>query len=841
MRRRDERSLLRARVATTLACALALLGANLFGAEDESRRERAERKIEQRLEEIPWYSPDAKSAKYLPIKPEPEKIIVETPPKAEKKPQQPVDLSFLLKAFAVVFLIALLALLAYYATLWRKRGAQKVRLDEQEARRRRVETLAEEARDFYDDLKGAAEAARARGDYRSATIFLFSWILVELDKRNFVLLDPGKTNMEYWRELASRPDLRAWYRTAMTTFEITYFGGREISRKEFDALWEITSPFEAAMQAEDALRAAREEQRLAAQRRADAAAWRQNSATPRMLFVGALVASSFFAAGCRKDSQEYWNRSYDLPASYNVKHSLDGVSIFEDCCASATSSKVVANQVVDLDDTDADAIVYLAAPQFVSSAVVNVVAPSDPNAKDAERAAARAKMRRRYAECDPEKDWSDFFLPSCNRFLLAPNSSHSRNANSYYFADSEAATRKDVEEWLAAKPNRVFVYILSEWSAKEDYLEAASKWIETDAPEKDRESFREEARKLREELATTPRFEADKIGTRVLSRMKLVAADDRQWENGETSVNDGDDSDPIIPLEALTNIPFSNKYLNEASDAFFKKSVYDAIGVDFGDDWDPEFLRQKSVDDAKLPPSPDDLWLRAKFLDPKRTDASDRAPFTGDPDWLKVLPPTGTLNETQTLEPLNGTEVLLALDGVPLVCRRRVGESVALFVNSTSFLSNYALIDPTNRAIAERLAFELPQRGRIEFALDGIVKPERSRRTYSFGDFSLTKFTPFTVMTWHAFLAAVALTLASWPIFGRPKRTIFERNTDFSRHVDAVAQLLKSRNCVDWAREQIDACRRARGVLSLRDDDALNPTERAANPYDQDASNSRDA
>ena len=163
---------------------------------------------EKGLREIkqPWLSRDGMSVEYVPLRP------IDPEEEKAREPETPVtfptiNFELIFENFywvcVVLFAILALAVLAYASRLVYIRARDARDLEEEpETRARRLETLAPEARDRYDDLMAAATDAYARGDYRAAIIFYFSWLLVEMDKRGFVLLDKGKTNLEYWRERA---------------------------------------------------------------------------------------------------------------------------------------------------------------------------------------------------------------------------------------------------------------------------------------------------------------------------------------------------------------------------------------------------------------------------------------------------------------------------------------------------------------------------------------------------------------------------------------------------------------------------------------------------------------
>ena len=106
-----------------------------------------------------------------------------------------------------------------------------------------------------------------------------------MDKRDVVLMDKGKTNLEYWRELEDAPRLRDLYRSVMVDFERVYFGGLAISREEFDNVWNLRGTFKQLMFEEDERKERLLREREEAQRRADLKKWQGPGAMSVLIFV----------------------------------------------------------------------------------------------------------------------------------------------------------------------------------------------------------------------------------------------------------------------------------------------------------------------------------------------------------------------------------------------------------------------------------------------------------------------------------------------------------------------------------------------------------------------------
>ena len=86
--------------------------------------------------------------------------------------------------------------------------------------------LLDEARRHYE-----------AGNYNLAIIYLYSYELIKLDQNQMIRLAKGKTNREYLRELASRPEVYSILAQTLVPFEDVFFGEHELTRERFEACW----------------------------------------------------------------------------------------------------------------------------------------------------------------------------------------------------------------------------------------------------------------------------------------------------------------------------------------------------------------------------------------------------------------------------------------------------------------------------------------------------------------------------------------------------------------------------------------------------------------------------
>ena len=200
--------------------------------------------------QFPWYSSETDDAAFVPFPKERE---------YKERPEREASSSWNFFArmsywtlfgigILVLLFILLLALFVIYRNkdlfrkLWKK--------EEYAERKRRIETLPEEARDMFDDLIGAARRAMESGDYRAALIYYFSHQLVWLDMHALIRMHKGKTNHEYARELKQATEVLRYYEEAMVLFESVYYGDHSISRLQFLGLWEDRQNFSQAVREE---------------------------------------------------------------------------------------------------------------------------------------------------------------------------------------------------------------------------------------------------------------------------------------------------------------------------------------------------------------------------------------------------------------------------------------------------------------------------------------------------------------------------------------------------------------------------------------------------------------
>ena len=271
------------------------------------------------VKDYPWYDREKGRPRFIPPAPEKKPVEWKFPDWLAKTP----SLKYLFYAAATLLLLMLAALLFWlirrffsdtdFSRLMREKAIKE--------KKRRIEALAPEAEAMFDRLFEAAEEAFAAGEYRSAIIYFFSGVLVELDKARAIRLQKGRTDHDFDRQLQKQPTLRTLYRRPMLLFEEGYYGNHEVTHEAMAQILPIKEQLYAEL---SRLKA------LAEERRRIAPPVLPYHKLP-MLLLAALVL--FSITGCRS---KYWDKDYTdyLPESFFDK-SINGNSEFRERCQEA--------------------------------------------------------------------------------------------------------------------------------------------------------------------------------------------------------------------------------------------------------------------------------------------------------------------------------------------------------------------------------------------------------------------------------------------------------------------------------------------------------------------------
>ena len=164
---------------------------------------------------------------------------------------------FTLLAWAIVLVIAYF-LIRYLIRLYERRESEEADADDEETNQTtdadRVEALPVVVKRDVSDLRAEARRLADAGRYSEGIVYLYSHLLVQLDRRQAIRLAKGKTNRQYLREAAAASGgLTPIMEHTMTAFEDAYFGRHALSQAEFEACWQDVQRLDTILQPQEAL------------------------------------------------------------------------------------------------------------------------------------------------------------------------------------------------------------------------------------------------------------------------------------------------------------------------------------------------------------------------------------------------------------------------------------------------------------------------------------------------------------------------------------------------------------------------------------------------------------
>lgn len=241
-----------------LCCALPLVAvSSIYAQEDSDPIRSAGDALRQSTVDLPWYNADADTLQPVPP-PEPTpppprptsgKLVQSDPNQGDMSlPAAPIGLGTSFLVLGVIAICAVFVVIFSFllnALLGGRGGAagsgESARVVQNQADR--VEDLPVPLRRAQSDLLGEARRQAECGDYNEAIIYLYSYLLVELDKASRIRLVRGKTNRQYLTELRESPELLSLVGETMVAFEDVYFGERQLSRERFESCYRQLDSF----------------------------------------------------------------------------------------------------------------------------------------------------------------------------------------------------------------------------------------------------------------------------------------------------------------------------------------------------------------------------------------------------------------------------------------------------------------------------------------------------------------------------------------------------------------------------------------------------------------------
>ncbi|MGY8733805.1 MAG: DUF4129 domain-containing protein, partial [Pirellulales bacterium] len=109
----------------------------------------------------------------------------------------------------------------------------------------RFEELPVQLDPAFKNLLDRVRECSDNGDYNQAIIYLFSYKLIQLDKKHLISLTRGKTNHQYLREVTGHSELQDTLRLTVLAFEDVFFGNHDLTKSRFQQCWDNVDIFRA--------------------------------------------------------------------------------------------------------------------------------------------------------------------------------------------------------------------------------------------------------------------------------------------------------------------------------------------------------------------------------------------------------------------------------------------------------------------------------------------------------------------------------------------------------------------------------------------------------------------
>ncbi len=105
-----------------------------------------------------------------------------------------------------------------------------------------------------DGLWQLVQQAMQQKRFSQAIVYLYSYLLLQLDRHGRIHLEKGRTNRQYLRQLRNDPQLQQMVGRIVAAFEDVFFGHRELSAQAFQQCWELVPQIQNRVQQEEMAR-----------------------------------------------------------------------------------------------------------------------------------------------------------------------------------------------------------------------------------------------------------------------------------------------------------------------------------------------------------------------------------------------------------------------------------------------------------------------------------------------------------------------------------------------------------------------------------------------------------
>lgn len=212
-----------------------------------------------------------------------------------------------------------------------------------------------------------------------------------------------------------------------------------------------------------------------------------------------------------------------------------------------------------------------------------------------------------------------------------------------------------------------------------------------------------------------------------------------------------------------------------------------------------------SSDREHLPKKPEDCgWFTIDNSKPLRKPKTleGKAAWLNDIDAKKI-----DIELRSRLTPPKTAEALLRSGDDVLISRKAMKDSQLIVVANGSFLLNLPLVNHEHRKLAGKLIGKVGAPGKTVVFLESDEggPPIRDDDPAAAAATGLEIFNvwPTNWILLHLAAVGVIFCFMRWPIFGRPRTCEIANGSDFGRHVDALAELLKRSRDHAYAMERI--------------------------------------
>ncbi|MEM9940887.1 MAG: hypothetical protein AAF939_04785 [Planctomycetota bacterium] len=178
------------------------------------------------------------------VKPETKQFTPTPAPAATPTPQSGTTSGISMAIITVVFLILFVAVCWAFFKFGPATEMKSVKKTKRRTIEESIRELPFEMETDFGDFLALAKKAYSNNDFRKATIFLFSYLLVSLDQHQLIQLKKGKTNRQYLAELNENESLANYYQEVMIPFEAAFFGNHQLRHSDIESCWSQLNEFQ---------------------------------------------------------------------------------------------------------------------------------------------------------------------------------------------------------------------------------------------------------------------------------------------------------------------------------------------------------------------------------------------------------------------------------------------------------------------------------------------------------------------------------------------------------------------------------------------------------------------